>query len=242
MYSMASTQASNPILYALPKLANLLKDATGGNGISLPFLNVMGFGVELNTSVAELMMVASMAGTALGALGPLITGIADLATGGKGMLSRAGIDVKGGKIPVLARGTAAPLQNLGGASTSESGLVGNSSGEDIKKATLQDAEDSKKKQMVEAKDEESADDVVIKSQQAIIDIYNLLEEVAHGSQSLRVRLVNGVGGSGGGITNNYNCYHYGGIGETPIGNNAYNGSTGANPSTSGGDNGNWVLV
>jgi hypothetical protein len=30
MYSMASTQASNPILYLLPKMAKLLKDVTGG--------------------------------------------------------------------------------------------------------------------------------------------------------------------------------------------------------------------
>jgi hypothetical protein len=68
--------------------------------------------------------------------------------------------------------------------------------------------------MVEAKDEESSDDVVIRSQQAIIDIYNLLEEVAHGSQSLRVRVIDGAGG--------------GGVASTSAG----GGST---------DNGNWVL-
>ncbi len=234
MYSMASTQASNPILWALPKMANLLKDVTGGSGIALPFVNVMGFGVDLNTSVADLMMVASMAGTALGALGPLFSGIADLATGGGAMLSRAGIKTSG-KAPVLARGSATPLQNLSGSSISESGLIGNSSGEDVKKATLQDAEDSKKKQMVEAKEEESADDVVIRSQQAIIDIYNLLEEVAHGSQSLRVRLVNTAGLG-------CNCTHVNEQGQIlGNGNNGVtNGNSGAG--VNGMDNGNWVLT
>jgi hypothetical protein len=208
------------MLYALPKMADLLRDVTGGGGIALPFVNVMGFGVDLNTSVADLMSVASMAGTALGSLGPLLTGIADLANPlvGSAMLSRAGINTSG-KAPVIARGSAQPLQHLGGSSISESGqIVGNSSGDDVKNATLQEAEDSKKKQMVEAKDEESAVDTAAKANQAVIDIYNLLEEVAHGSQSLRVRVINNNAGGGGGSQN------------TPSTNNSMNS-----------DNGNWVL-
>jgi hypothetical protein len=237
MYSMASTQASNPILYALPKMANLLRDVTGGSGIDLPFINVMGFGVDLNTSVADLMSIASMAGTALGALGPLFTGIIDLVNPlvGSSMLKRAGIKTSG-KVPVLARGSASPLQNIAGASISESGLVGNSSGEDVKNATLQDAEDDKKKQMVEAKDEESADDVVIKSQQAIIDIYNLLEEVAHGSQSLRVRLVNSNGAGGAGALS-CNCNH-----TDPLTGEPSTSVTTPGQGSDGTDNGNWVLT
>jgi hypothetical protein len=217
-YTMATSMANNPILYALPKVANLLEEYAGG--IDLPFLNVMGFGVDLNTSVAQLMNVGALSGSLLGAIGPMLSGLSALDT--STMLRKAGIDT-GNKAPVLARGSATPLQNLSGASISESGLVGNSSGEDVKNATLQDAEDSKKKQMVEAKEEESADDVVIRSQQAIIDIYNLLEEVAHGSQSLRVRVVNSI---------SCGCSHGEGV----------NGvSTAVNPNANQ-DNGNWVLT
>lgn len=235
MYSMASTQASNPILYALPKMANMLRDFTGGSGIDIPFINVMGFGVDLNMSVADIMSIASMAGTALGALGPLLTGMIDLVNPlvGSSMLKRAGIKTSG-KVPVLARGSGATLQNLSGASLSESGYVGNSSGEDVKNATMQEAEDSKKKQMVEAKEDESADDVVIKSQQAIIDIYNLLEEVAHGSQSLRVRVINSISGggtSGGGGSSDLNSA----IPED-------GGGAGGGYGMGGGDNGNWILT
>jgi hypothetical protein len=242
MYSMASTQASNPILYALPKMADLLRDVTGGGGIALPFVNVMGFGVDLNTSVADLMSVASMAGTALGALGPLFTGLTDLVNPlvGSTMLWRAGIDTSGGKIPVIARGSAQPLQHLGGSSISESGLIGNASGDDIKNATLQDAEDSKKKQMIKAKDEESADDTATKANFAVVNIYNLLEEVAHGSQSLRVRVVNNVSvaGSSGSAGGGQNI-----IGETSGGGStgAMGGSSLANGANGGADNGNWVL-
>jgi hypothetical protein len=196
MYSMASTQASNPILYLLPKMANILNDVTSAGGIDLPFINVSGFGVDLNTSVADLMLVASMAGTALGSLGSVVTGIADLVNplAGTTMLIRAGINPLDGAIRALTRGTPSILQNTGGNGLSESGqLVANSDGNSIKEQTMQGAEDDKKKQMVEAKEEESADDVIAKGQQAIIDIYNLLEEVAHGSQSLRVRVVNNNG-------------------------------------------------
>ncbi len=235
MYSMASTQASNPILYMLPKMANLLRDVTGGSGIDLPFLNVYGFGVDLNTSVADLMSIASMAGTALGALGPAITGLVDLVNPwvGTSMLKRAEIDTKGGKIPVLARGAGSPLQNLGGAGLSESGLVGNSSGDDVKNATMQDAEDDKKKQMVEAKDEESADDVATKANLAVVNIYNLLEEVAHGSQSLRVRVINNIGCGGSGGSNGNQSSENEGDGNTTAGTGAGKYGT---------DNGNWVLT
>jgi hypothetical protein len=241
MYSMASTQASNPTLYLLPKVADLLRDVTGGSGIALPGVSVMGNMVDLHTSVADLMSVASMAGTALGSLGPVLTGLADLANPwvGSSMLKRAGIDTSD-KAPVIARGSAQPLQYLKGLSISESGLVGNADGMSIKEQTLQGAEDSKKKQMVEAKDEESADDVAIRAQQATVDIYNLLEEVAHGSQSLRVRIVNtngfnSVGGSGG----NTGSPIGDGSGDGSTG--AYGGSSLANGVNSGAGSGNWVL-
>ena len=164
-YTMATQMANNPVLYLLPRVATLLEDYAGG--IDLPFVNVMGFGVDLNTSVAQLMNVAAMSGSILGALGPMISGLSALNS--SNMLSLAGINTNG-KAPVIARGSGNFLQNLSGSSISESGYIGNASSNDVKNATLQDAEDSKKKQKVEAKDEESSDDVVIKSQQAIMEI------------------------------------------------------------------------
>ena len=243
-YTMASSMAANPISYLLPKLSKMLKDTTGG--IALPFVNVYGFGVDLNTTVADLMSVAAMAPAVLGSLGPVLVGLSDLVNplAGTTMLMRAGINPLDGALRVLARGTPATLQNTGGTSTSESGYIGNSSGDDVKNATLQDAEDSKKKQMVEAKEDETADDTAMKADLAVVNIYNLLEEVAHGSQSLRVRVVNGQNGAGsyggggsysGGASSNQN----------PIGDNAGNGTTsgGAGAGAAyGTDNGNWVLA
>jgi hypothetical protein len=234
-YTMATQMANDPILYLLPRVATLLEDYAGG--IDLPAIHVAGFGVDLNTSVAQLMNVAAMSGSILGSLGPMISGLTS-AVNGNMMLSLAGIKTSG-KAPVIARGSAPTLQNLSGSSISESGYIGNSSGTDIKNATLLDAEDEKKQQMIKAKDEESADDVTTKANLAVVNIYNLLEEVAHGSQSLRVRVVNNasVAGSAGG---------YGG--QNAIGDSSGNGATGAlgggtvaNGANGNSDNGNWVL-
>jgi hypothetical protein len=236
-YTMATQMANDPILYLLPRVATLLEDYAGG--IDLPFINVMGFGVDLNTSVAQLMNVAAMSGSILGALGPMISGLASAASGSV-MLNLAGINTSG-KAPVIARGSAQPLQHLSGSSLSESGYVGNASGDDVKNATLQDAEDSKKKQLVEAKDEENVEDVSTKADLAVVNIYNLLEEVAHGSQSLRVRIINPNGMGGIGIGS--------GGGHPVIGDSSSAGSTGAmggvslaNKVNEGNDNGNWVLA
>jgi hypothetical protein len=227
-YTMATSMAANPISYLLPKLSKMLKDTTGG--IDLPFVNVMGFGVDLNTSVADLMSVAAMAPAVLGTLGPVIVGLSDLVNplAGTSMLMRAGINPVEGALRIFTRGDASLLQNVSGASTSESGSVaGQSDGQSIKDQTMQGAEDDKKKQMVEAKEEESADDVVLRSQQAVIDIYNLLEEVAHGSQSLRVRVVNNSGG----------VVSFGGGGSG----SESQSSPQTAPSVTSTDNGNWIL-
>jgi hypothetical protein len=229
-YTMATQMANNPVLYMLPKVATLLEDYAGG--IDLPAIHVAGFGVNLNTSVAQLMNVAAMSGSILGALGPMISGLNALDT--SNMLSLAGINAKE-KAPVIARGTGAVLQNLSGSSISESGYIGNASGEDIKNATLQDAEDDKKKQMIKAKDEETADDVATNANLAVVNIYNLLEEVAHGSQSLRVRVINSNAIGGGASATS--------VQNAPLNENAGDGNTTANIGAGkyGTDNGNWVL-
>lgn len=189
-YTMATQMTNDPILYLLPRIATLLEDTVGG--IDLPFVNAMGFGVDLNTSVAQLMNVAALSGSILGALGPAISGLAS-AVSGSAMLSAAGISTSG-SAPVIARGSASILQNVGGSSVSESGYVGQSDGSAVKDQTLQEAEDSKKKQLVEAKDDSAENDVTIEANRAVINIYNLLEEVAHGTQSLRVKIVEDISG------------------------------------------------
>lgn len=228
-YSAASSMANNPVTYLIYKLAGLLDDAVGG--IALPFVNVMGFGVDLNTTVADLMRVAAVSASVLGNLGPMISGLAS-SFSGQGMLRKMGID-SGSNLSVVTRGNGtggAPI--AAGGSTSESGYVGNSNGGDVKNATMQDAEDNKKKEMIQAKEEAEENQVDVLNSY-VLKIYTLLEEVVSGTSSIRVR----TSGIGGGHTSN-------GTGSGDSFNDGSYGSTGGGtPGNGGGDgNGNWVLV
>ena len=215
-YTLASSMSSNPIAYLTYKLASVLEDTTGG--ITLPDIMVMGSGVQLNTTVADLMRVGAMSAGILGSLGPMISGLAG-SFSGQAMLTKMGIS-SGSGLTVTPRGEGGigSTDNAGGGqqTTSGSGYVGNSSGSDIKNATIQEAEDSKKQQMIEALEEEPANQVdMINS--TVLKIYELLDNVTKGNQTLRVRVdsygltgSNSTGGSQGGVTgllNNTGAYN-----------------------------------
>jgi hypothetical protein len=231
-YSIASSMANNPITYLTYKLAGLLDEAVGG--IDLPFINVMGFGVDLNTTVADLMRVASVTGGILGSLGPMISGLAS-SFSGQAMLSKMGIG-KGSGLEVNHRGSgdgAASAANSGGGSqsTSGSGYAGQSNGNDVKNSTIQESEDSKKKQMIKAKEEEPANQVDVLNG-TVLKIYELLDSVTKGDRTIRVR-VDSYGLTGASHTNtSFN-------GSNSIlgnGNNSEtDGSTGGSEITGGGE-------
>jgi hypothetical protein len=132
-YSLAAGMAANPVSYLLFKMSNLLEESTGG--IDLPFLNVYGFGVDLNTSVAQLMQIASMAGGLMGTLGTMMGGLANTGTD---FLSAMGASADG---KLVSRGTGETTAATSGAGASASGLVGNGSGADMQAATMAQAAD-----------------------------------------------------------------------------------------------------
>jgi hypothetical protein len=182
--------ANNPISYLLFKMAGLLEEATGG--ISLPFLNVYGFGVDLETTVADLMRVASVSAGVLGSLGPMISGLLS-SFSGQAMLSKMGIS-SGSGLAVTPRGggsNSVGASSAGGEnaaqSISESGYVGNASGSDIKDSTIQESEDTKEQLMIEAKEEAEATQIDYINTN-VLKIYELLDEVANGKRSLSVKI------------------------------------------------------
>ena len=183
-YTLAGSMASNPVSYFIYKMAKVVDDAAGG--IDLPFLNVMGFGVDLNTTVSDLMRVAAVGAGILGSIGPMISGLGS-SFSGQAMLKKLGISTGSG-LAVTPRGDGVKLTGGGGSSSmSESGYAGNASGSDIKNSTIQEAEDSKKKQMIEAKEEEESNQVDVLNQ-TVIKIYELLDDVAHGNGSFKVKM------------------------------------------------------
>jgi len=188
-YTFATTIANNPVLSGLNNMANMLNDLVGG--IEIPFINVYGFGFDLNATIADLMNVAALSGTVLGGMGKLIGSLANGGGfSGSGMLNAFGIDLNGSAAAIEHRGQGLSLTSIGGATTSASGMVGNESGDDIKNKTIQDNSEEPEKQIAEAKEEqedkENARTMLIDGH--IVDIYNLLNEVTLGSKKWHVQL------------------------------------------------------
>jgi hypothetical protein len=122
----------------------------------------------------------------------MIEGLSSSFSGQK-MLEQMGIN-SGSGVVIEQRGNgndgvgASDIPTPGGKRTlSSSGLVGNSSGGDIKNATLLDAENTKNQLMIEAKEAESTSSVDAVNT-TVVKIYELLEGVTRGSQTLRVRV------------------------------------------------------
>lgn len=161
-YSMASSMSNNPITYLLYKVGGLLEQTTGG--IDLPFLNVYGFGVDLNTTVAQLMQVGAMAGGVLGSLGNMVSAIGNMAGGGAAMLMTAGLAGAGENIRRGRSGEEDATKAQKGKDVSNSGsLVANGSGSDVENSTMAGAADSINSQSTQGKeDNEDAtrDDII----------------------------------------------------------------------------------
>ncbi len=72
-YSLGASIGSNPVTYAIYKAGGLLDDVVGG--IALPDIKFMGTGVNLQTSVADLMRVAALSGGIMSGIGSMISGL-----------------------------------------------------------------------------------------------------------------------------------------------------------------------
>lgn len=208
-YTMAGGIANNPVLYGIYKIGSLLKDTTGG--IQLPAFSVMGNMVDLDTSVADLMMGGAMGGS-------ILSGIAQLMIGGGGFstwnsLKQMGLDDKDltlnmnttseglSLLEELKALEAANLSNSiiktqerknskSGGETSTSGsistTVGNSSSEDIKSSTISSAENDANSEFVEAKESEENEVTIETVNENVVKIYSLLVDVTEGTSSFTV--------------------------------------------------------
>ena len=182
MYSMAGSIANNPVLYGINEMANLLDTFAGG--IQLPFINTFFGGVDLHTSVADIMRSSAMLGGIGTAVAKMIGAGSGGGVSGTGILDALGIKNSQGSF--VTRGTGAGLATARGLSTSASGTtVSNSSMDDIKGKSMTDASDSANNQLAEATNDQ--DEITMKDVNTnVLNIYELLERVVNGTESLHV--------------------------------------------------------
>jgi hypothetical protein len=190
-YSVAAGMANNPVTYLLYKVGGLLEETTGG--IDLPFLNVYGFGVDLNTTVAQLMQAGAMAGGVLGSIGQMIGGLAKGAGGGfsgAGMLKALEVS-ENANIISRGAGTLGTNALTSGAEVSTSGLStlnANGSSADIEAATLAQAADDKQSMLQKGTEEFDSDatnkDIIAALGENSTITKDGLAEIVHGLQEL----------------------------------------------------------
>ena len=188
MYSMGASLANDPVSSSLNLVANLLNDLVGG--IEIPFINVYGFGFDLNATIADLMNVAALTGPILGGVGKMIAGLGNLNP--NNLLKTFGVEQGDAGLNIQTRGSTAALVGgtLSGSGESESGFVGNENANDIKDKTVSDASEEPESTVAEAKEDqeskEEARSLMIAGH--IVDIYELLQEVTQGSKKFHVHL------------------------------------------------------
>lgn len=179
-YTLGANIANNPVTYAIYKSAGLLDDVVGG--IALPDIKFMGTGVNLQTTVADIMRVAALSGGVLSGIGSIVSGLGS-SFSGTAMLNKLGIS---SNLTTVSRGDG----NLGlgerGAQKSSSGYVGNGSGSDVKNKTLSDADEESSDKLAQAKDENT--EVTIEDvNDSVLRIYQLLEDVTNGALTFTVK-------------------------------------------------------
>ena len=156
--STGASIAANPILYSMWKITDMIQGVTGG--IPIPFIDVFGTGIDLNTTVENLIKLGLVGTSTLGQIGSLIVGAAtaDSGSGNNFLLRQMGIgaDVKSN---VITRGTGLESRSSG-LSTSVTTFVGNTEGSDYSESAMSQAMDEQEQKKKEQTPEETVEDEI----------------------------------------------------------------------------------
>jgi len=165
-YTISAGLANNPALYATMMAANMLQDLVGG--IAIPTVYALGSGVDLKTTVAQIMQAGAMSAS-------LLQGVATMLGAGT---SGAGMGGVSGKQILNALGLSGGSVSVLGSGTSGSVYIGGGGGE-VEAATFGAAEEKKLELTGENPDEaeitaKTINDSIWSVHELIDDIKNIL--------------------------------------------------------------------
>ena len=170
-YSLYSNIAGNPALYALWQVTDFIQGLTGG--INIPFISAVGSGVDLNTTVENLMKLGIIGPASLGMIGDIVSGI-----GNTFQFSNAakllGI---GNDIMTTSRGNT--YTRASGFGTSNEQYLSQSSGDVFYQSTLASAKESAQQDLAnETKGKKDINDVyqILSDGSAKVTLYNFEEK------------------------------------------------------------------
>lgn len=158
MYSVFSNIASNPALYALWEITDMIQGLTGG--INIPGTMFL----DLNTTVENLMKLGIIGAGSLGMIGDIVSGIGSTFAF-PSVLSKLGINES---VVTTSRGRGNLADRSSGFGTSTSSYLGNVEGDDFYKSTLSGARESARQEI--SNDQENL------NEKTTTDIYQLLSD------------------------------------------------------------------
>ena len=158
-YQTGANIAKNPAMFALWKVSDLVKNATGGADIALPFISAFGTGIDLNTGVANLMQMALAGGSLLGNIRSIVSGVSSVGKGSS-LLSAMGVGIENAALKEVGVGLELRGQRRqSGDDMSSAKVVGNQDGDSYQNAAVNDAKDDAQREL-DQKLEEHKDPVI----------------------------------------------------------------------------------
>jgi hypothetical protein len=148
-YGLATNIADNPMLFGLWKVTDMIQGLTGG--INIPFITAMGTGVDVNTTVENIMKLGLVGVSTLGLMGDLISGIGNTFDPSK-MLTKMQIGSEAGQ---TRRGSGLDFTRASRGvqrTVSASTYIGNTSGSDIQESTLAESDRKMKQKLDQAQE------------------------------------------------------------------------------------------
>lgn len=163
-YQTGMSIASNPATYALWKITDLIQGVTGG--INIPFISALGTGVDLNTTVENLMKLGIVGAATLGEIGNIVNGLESLGNAGS-LLDLIGISA-GSSTNVVRRGSglssygSGAASRVSGFSTSSSGYAGQTDSAAYYEGSLNAAKESAQAEADAAAQQAAENDPTVK--------------------------------------------------------------------------------
>lgn len=146
-YQTGANIAKNPASFALWKITNLIQNATGGQGIAIPFISAFGNGFDFNADVTNLMQMGIAGVSLLSNIGGIMGGLGSLGKGSS-LLSKLNVNMNNSKLKEVGSG----LELLGqkrksGDDISQTRMVTNNDGQSYQDAAINDATDDAQRQL-----------------------------------------------------------------------------------------------
>jgi len=149
-YQSGATIASNPSTYALWKIADFIGSTT--NGINIPHATVLGTGVDLNTTVDNLLKLGLVGYSTIANIPSILKGVTSLGNGAS-LLDAMGIS---NRTSIISRG-ATLSSTISGFSTSQSSYLYNQNGNAYSEAANMTMKEQQQAALQENENKQSVD-------------------------------------------------------------------------------------